>query len=58
MSHVVAAGARAPDRLFDRDSLAEKISLVFGHVRLEYRKQKPDGSLDAPIIFEFDNPSR
>jgi len=38
------------------DALAEKISLGFGKVRVEYRKQNPDGSLATmPVVFEFDN---
>jgi type VI secretion system secreted protein Hcp len=38
------------------DALKEKLSLVFARVRVEYKKQNPDGSLSpTPIVFEFDN---
>ncbi len=38
------------------DGLAEKISLGFGKVRVEYKRQNPDGSLaTTPVVFEFDN---
>jgi type VI secretion system secreted protein Hcp len=33
---------------------AEVVSLAFAKVDLEYRPQKPDGSLDAGIHFKFD----
>ncbi len=33
---------------------AENVSLAFRKVDLEYRPQKPDGSLDSPIPFVFD----
>ena len=38
------------------DALKEKTTLAFAKVRVEYRKQNPDGSLSpTPIVFEFDN---
>jgi type VI secretion system secreted protein Hcp len=33
---------------------SEVVSLTFGKVHLEYRPQRPDGSLDAPIHFKYD----
>jgi type VI secretion system secreted protein Hcp len=30
------------------------VSLSFAKVALEYKPQKPDGSLDAGIIFKYD----
>lgn len=32
----------------------EQVSMKFAKVELEYRPQKPDGSLDAPIRFKYD----
>jgi type VI secretion system secreted protein Hcp len=32
----------------------ESVSLVFGHVDLEYKPQKEDGSLDAGVHFVYD----
>jgi type VI secretion system secreted protein Hcp len=32
----------------------ESVSLTFGHVDLEYKPQKPDGSLDAGVHFIYD----
>ena len=32
----------------------ETVSLNFAKVHLEYRPQKPDGSLDTPVHFKFD----
>jgi type VI secretion system secreted protein Hcp len=36
------------------DSGSENISLSFAKVALEYKPQKPDGSLDAGIHFKYD----
>lgn len=36
------------------DGRSENVSLVFAKVDLEYRPQKPDGSLDAGIHFKYD----
>lgn len=33
---------------------SEVVSIAFGRVRYEYRAQKPDGSLDSPVTFDFD----
>ncbi len=33
---------------------SESVSLVFAKVDLEYRPQKPDGSLDAGVHFKYD----
>ena len=35
-------------------SHVENVTLAFGKVDLEYRPQKPDGSLDAGIHFKYD----
>jgi type VI secretion system secreted protein Hcp len=32
----------------------ESVSLAFGKVVVEYKPQKPDGSLDAGIFFKYD----
>jgi type VI secretion system secreted protein Hcp len=32
----------------------ESVSLAFGKVAMEYKPQKPDGSLDAGIFFKYD----
>ena len=32
----------------------ESVSLSYAKVKLEYRPQKPDGSLDAPITAGWD----
>ena len=32
----------------------ESVSLAFAKVDLEYKPQKPDGSLDAGIHFKYD----
>ena len=36
------------------DMSAESVSLSFAKVHLEYRPQRPDGSLDAGIHFKYD----
>jgi type VI secretion system secreted protein Hcp len=36
------------------DGHSENVSLSFAKVALEYKPQKPDGSLDAGIIFKYD----
>jgi type VI secretion system secreted protein Hcp len=36
------------------DGGQENVSLAFGKVALEYKPQKPDGSLDAGIHFKYD----
>jgi type VI secretion system secreted protein Hcp len=38
----------------DGDSSVESIGLAFAKVDLEYKPQKPDGSLDAGIHFRYD----
>jgi type VI secretion system secreted protein Hcp len=38
----------------DGDAAVEDVALAFAKVDLEYRPQKPDGSLDAGIHFRFD----
>jgi type VI secretion system secreted protein Hcp len=44
VTHGGTAGQPAP----------ETVSLAFAKVDFEYRAQKPDGSLDAPIHFKYD----
>ncbi len=36
------------------ENLVEQVSLAFAKVDLEYKPQKPDGSLDAGVRFKFD----
>jgi type VI secretion system secreted protein Hcp len=36
------------------DGQSENVSLSFAKVALEYKPQKPDGSLDAGIHFKYD----
>ena len=36
------------------ESPLESVSLQFGHVDLEYKPQKPDGTLDAGVHFIYD----
>jgi type VI secretion system secreted protein Hcp len=38
----------------DGSSPTESVSLSFAKVALEYKPQKPDGSLDAGIFFKYD----
>ena len=38
----------------EENATTEGVSLVFAKVDLEYKPQKPDGSLDAGIHFKFD----
>jgi type VI secretion system secreted protein Hcp len=36
------------------DDQTENVSMAFAKIDLEYRPQKPDGSLDAGIHFKYD----
>jgi type VI secretion system secreted protein Hcp len=45
----VTQGNAAPGQLY-----AETVSLAFAKVDVEYKPQKPDGSLDASIHFKYD----
>jgi type VI secretion system secreted protein Hcp len=36
------------------DDLTESVSIAFAKIDLEYKPQKPDGSLDAGIHFKYD----
>ena len=36
------------------DPPVESVTLQFVKIDLEYRPQKPDGSLDAPVFFKYD----
>lgn len=33
---------------------SDQISLTFGRIEIEYRPQKPDGTLDTPIKVSWD----
>jgi len=35
-------------------ALSETVNLTFAKVDLEYRAQKPDGSIDAGLHFKYD----
>jgi type VI secretion system secreted protein Hcp len=51
MNDVIITGVSQGD---SADGRSEIVSLVFAKVDLEYRPQKPDGSLDAAIHFKYD----
>lgn len=53
MSDVLVTGVAASGSA-DGATTAEHVTLQFGKVQLEYRPQKPDGSLDAPVVFKYD----
>jgi type VI secretion system secreted protein Hcp len=36
------------------DGHSETVSLAFAKVNVEYKAQKPDGSLDAGVVFKYD----
>ena len=36
------------------ENVSENVSLAFAKVAIEYKPQKPDGSLDAGIFFKYD----
>jgi type VI secretion system secreted protein Hcp len=36
------------------DGATENVSVAFAKVAVEYKPQKPDGSLDAGVIFKYD----
>jgi type VI secretion system secreted protein Hcp len=36
------------------DGLSENVTLAFAKIDLEYKPQKPDGTLDAAVAFKFD----
>jgi type VI secretion system secreted protein Hcp len=38
----------------DGGHMSENVSLAFAKVALEYKPQKPDGSLDAGVFFKYD----
>ena len=51
MNDVIITGVTNGD---SSESHLETVSLAFAKVDLEYRPQKPDGSLDAGIHFKYD----
>ena len=53
MNDVIITQRRAR-RQRRRRATAESVTLAFAKVDLEYKPQKPDGSLDAGIHFKYD----
>jgi type VI secretion system secreted protein Hcp len=53
MSDVIVTGVH-PAAPAGATALSETVALQFGKVDLEYKPQKPDGSLDAGIHFVYD----
>lgn len=54
MSDVLITSLAVSDSSGARVSRMEQVSMKFGKVDMEYRPQKPDGSLDAGIPFKYD----
>ena len=52
MNDVIVTGVAEHDG--GGDSLTESVSLAFAKVNVEYKPQKPDGTLDAGVQFAFD----
>jgi type VI secretion system secreted protein Hcp len=52
MNDVIITGVTHGDN--NEGSHVETVTLAFAKVDLEYRPQKPDGSLDAGIHFKYD----
>jgi type VI secretion system secreted protein Hcp len=52
MSDVIITAVSNGDS--DGDSPVESVSLAFAKVDVEYRPQKPDGSIDAGVHFKYD----
>ena len=53
MADIIITGV-APSGAGDGAATAEHVALQFAKVDLEYKPQKPDGSLDAGIHFKYD----
>ncbi len=51
MNDVIVTSVSHEDRA---EGNSESITLAFAKVDLEYKPQKPDGSLDAAVAFKFD----
>jgi type VI secretion system secreted protein Hcp len=51
MSDVIVTSVAESD---DGNAQTEMVTLAFAKVDVEYRPQKPDGSLDAGIHFKYD----
>ena len=34
--------------------MEQAVGMEFGSVRFEYRRQRPDGSLETPVTFDWD----
>lgn len=54
LTHRKSGEAQAEYVVRDGQVNSETVSLAFGKVTLDYRPQKPDGSLGAAISFKFD----
>ena len=53
MNDIIITGV-APSGAGDGAATAESVALQFAKVDLEYKPQKPDGSLDAGVHFKYD----
>ena len=53
MNDIIITGV-APSGAGDGAATAEHVALQFAKVDLEYKPQKPDGSLDAGVHFKYD----
>jgi type VI secretion system secreted protein Hcp len=53
MNDVIITGV-TPSGVGDTPATAEHVALQFAKVDLEYKPQKPDGSLDAGVHFKYD----
>ena len=53
MNDIIITGV-APSGAGDGAATAEHVALQFAKVDLEYKPQKPDGSLDAGLHFKYD----
>lgn len=49
----VSVDAAASADLDELGRPAEQVTLAFSAIRVEYRRQAPDGSLQAPVVFEW-----
>lgn len=51
LNDVIVTGVQSST---DTQAATEIVNLAFSKVEVEYRTQKPDGSLDAPVRFGYD----
>jgi type VI secretion system secreted protein Hcp len=54
MKEVIITSVSLAGTQGDSADLTEAVTLQFAKVELEYKPQKPDGSLDAAIAFKYD----